>query len=356
MTNQVGDDAQFQAKVSTPKDSRACVYATEGWGIHDERWMSALRSLGYRPTSISLGRDVSDSESLRKAVESAALGGHPVLAGPLHTVTEQLASMPIALVGLSWGYDLEEMATAGADLTWLPKLGALIVDSDSNRDIAKSAGVDPARITFLPWGIDLEAFALEGPRISPLELGLLPNARIVLSLRAHEPQYRVGDIIEAFAIAQAKDTNLVLVIGHEGSLTAKLKEQVSDLDLSQSVRFIGPLPESELAPLLRGACCYVTASQVDGTSVTLLQAMACGTPVVASNTAGNQGWVTDKVTGHTFPTHDVAALAAAISSACAPNSTELIAPARALVESRADWKGNLTRLGEALDQSRTAYN
>ena len=353
MTHQAGDDAQFPEKILTFKDSQVCVYVTEGWGIHDERWMSALRSLGYRPTPISLGRDVSDSESLRQAVESAAQGGHPVLAGPLHTVTEQLASLPIALVGLSWGYDLEGMATAEADLTWLSELGALIVDSDSNREIAKSAGVDPSRITFLPWGIDLEAFTLEGPRISPLELGLLPNARIVLSLRAHEPQYRVEDIIDAFVIARAEDTSLALVIGHQGSLTTKLKEKVSDLGLSQSVRFIGTLPESELAPLLRGSCCYVTASQVDGTSVTLLQAMACGTPVVASNTAGNQGWVTDNVTGHIFPTRDVAALAAAISRACASHSLDLVAPARALVESRADWKANVIRLGEAMRWART---
>jgi glycosyltransferase involved in cell wall biosynthesis len=352
MTHQAGVDAQFPEKILGHKNSQVCVYVTEGWGIHDERWMSALRSLGYRPTPISLGGDATDLESLRKAVESAAQGGHPVLAGPLHAVTEHLAGLPVALVGLSWGYDLEDMATTGADLSWLPALGGLIVDSESNRGIAEGAGVDPTRITFLPWGIDLDAFTTDGPRASPITLGLPPNARLVLSLRAHEPQYRVGDIVEAFALAQATDPDLALVIGHHGSLTATLRERVTDLGIDPRVRFIGTLPENELAPLLRGACCYVSASQVDGTSVTLLQAMACGTPVVASNSAGNQGWVTDKETGRSFPTGDIPALAAAIAHACSSNGPDLVERARALVESRADWKGNLIRLRDALERAR----
>ena len=64
-----------------------CVYATAGWGIHDERWVSALLEVGLTPHVISLGRDVPDALELRQAVTAAAAGGLPVLAGPLPGVT-----------------------------------------------------------------------------------------------------------------------------------------------------------------------------------------------------------------------------------------------------------------------------
>ena len=75
-----------------------CVYATSGWGIHDERWVSGLLEVGLTPHVVSLGRDVPDALELRQAVLEAAAGGLPVLAGPLHTVTRPLADLPIRLV------------------------------------------------------------------------------------------------------------------------------------------------------------------------------------------------------------------------------------------------------------------
>ena len=87
--------------------SADCVYATSGWGIHDDRWIAALEAVGYRPHAMSLGRDVGDVPHLQAAVTAAAAGGPPVLAGPLHSVTRHLVNLPISLVGLSWGYDFD---------------------------------------------------------------------------------------------------------------------------------------------------------------------------------------------------------------------------------------------------------
>ena len=103
-----------------------CVYATENWGVHDERWMSALTEVGFEPVAISRGTD--DEEEFRARVEIAAFEGGgkaPVLAGPLHTVTHPLIGLDTRLVGLSWGYDIPEMS----DLSWLMHLDALIVDA-----------------------------------------------------------------------------------------------------------------------------------------------------------------------------------------------------------------------------------
>ena len=332
-----------------------CVYATAGWGIHDERWVAALLEVGLTPQVVSLGRDVPDALELRLAVEAAADGDLPVLAGPLPTVTRPLADLPIRLVGLSWGWDLADAARDGADLSWLANLGGLIVDSRANQAVAEAAGVEPGRITFLPWGVDLAAFPFHAPWIDAFRLGVPPHAHLVLSLRAHEPLYRVGDIVSAFASLERRPglhedfPDPYLIIGHSGSLTGKLKQQVRDLGVASRTRFIGSVPEHDLVPLLGRAACYVTAAEVDGTSVTLLQAMACGTPVIASATPGNLGWIEDGGTGFTFPTGDVPALATLLDRVNHRYPTEVVERARHRVERDADWHANLPRLRRALD-------
>ena len=335
-----------------------CVYATSGWGIHDERWVSALLEIGRTPHVVSLGRDATDALELRDAVrEAATVDGVlvPTLAGPLHAVTRPLCDLPIPVVGLSWGYDLSDMHDEGQDLSWLASLKGLIVDSDANRAIAEAAGVESTKVTFLPWGVDLERFPFHAPWIDAFQLGVPPHAPLVLSLRAHEPIYRVADIIRAFAMVPRRNDvhedfpDPYLIIGHSGSLTGDLKALVKELDIDQRTRFIGSVPEHELVPLLGRSSCYVTASRVDGTSVTLLQAMACGTPVVASDTPGNQGWVVDGETGYLFPTGDVEALARILIEVTARYPQAMVERARRLVEGKADWHANLVRLHTALE-------
>jgi len=334
-----------------------CVYATAGWGIHDERWVAALLELGFHPFVVSLGRDATDALELREAVLSAATVGdvsRPVLAGPLHSVTVALANLPIPIVGLSWGYDLSDLDRDGVDLSWLTRLHGLIVDSEANRAIALAAGVEAERITFMPWGVDLDSFPFHAPWIDAFELGVPPHAPLVLSLRAHEPIYRVADIIRAFADVPRRDDvhedfpDPYLIIGHTGSLTPELKALVRELEIERRTRFIGTVPEAELVPILGRASCYVTASEVDGTSVTLLQAMACGTPVIASDTPGNRGWVVEGETGHLFPVGDTGALTQCLIEVTARYPQALVDQARQLIEREADWQANLSRLARAL--------
>lgn len=326
------------------------VYATAGWGIHDERWVSGLLEVGLTPHVVSLGRDAADAIELRDLVARAAADGAPVLAGPLGTVTRNLVGLPIRLVGLSWGYDLPDLESRD----WLGALSGLIVDSAANRDLALSAGMEPERITFLPWGVDLAVFPFHAPWIDAFMLGVPPHAHLVLSLRAHEPLYRVHDVLEAFARVRRRPDahedfpDPFLIVGHSGSLTQDLRRRAAELGVADRVRFLGSVPESDLVPLLGRAACYVTAAETDGTSVTLLQAMACGTPVIASRTPGNLGWIAEGETGFTFAVGDVEGLAETIDRVIHRYPTEVVERARHLVERDADWHANLPRLRRAL--------
>lgn len=299
--------------------------------------MIALRNLGFLPTHLARDHYRSESDFL-DAVRGAAHGNIPVIAGPLD-IALSLGGVSERLVLLSWGFDLQE---ASPDLN-LSDFFAVIVDSSANEQIARQSGAK--RLVNIPWGVDLAA--LDGtPGVADLSAyGINADERVVLSLRAHEPRYRVSDILEAFA---RRPREARLVIGNSGSLTQLLQQQARELGIDAV--FLPPVDETQVPALLRSASTYVTASEVDGTSVTLLQAMACGVPIAASANAGNVQWIEDGVTGFLFPIADIDAIDAAIEKAL-KDDPSIPKAARSRVEESANWQRNIHSLRPVLAQA-----
>lgn len=317
--------------------------------MHDERWVSALRRSGFSVSTLSLGRDNMSISEVRREIQRT---GHPVIAGPLTEVTKELVGINAPLIGLSWGFDLVQADIEQDELTWLQQLSGLIVDCEHTRNIALRSGLDPSRIERIPWGIDLDLFAPRGPIVNLQNLGIRENSRIVLSLRALEPLYRVGDIVHAFAETAADISDAHLVIGNDGGLRRELELLIASLEIAHRVTFIGPKDERELPALFRAASAYVTASEVDGSSVTLLQAMGCGTPVLASDTPGNREWIEDGVTGHLFPVGGTTKLSDALTEILRHKDDEaartIAGASRATVCARANWYENSRQVASIL--------
>lgn len=316
--------------------------------MHDERWSAALQSVGFQVRTISCERDHIDAGDLPGAIDTE----HPVLAGPMDSATPALVGLKNRLVGLSWGFDLLKMHDRGEDLSWLAQLNAVIVDSTATREIALRSGLDSGSVHTIPWGVDVRLFTDDGPVADRSRWGIPSSAITLVSLRAHEPLYRVADIIAAFALLRESVPEAYLIVGNDGSLRKDLASQVDTLGIADSVTFIGPLPESELPPLLRACDLYVTASEVDGSSVTLLQAMSCGLPVVASDTPGNRGWVQEGDTGQLFTTGSPSDLARVLAeSVVGINSTDALRMtinARDRVLAQADWWRNSKALADIM--------
>ena len=312
-----------------------CIYASMTRGVHDERWVKALRGIGIDVAAISRVDFPSDS-AFEGHVASEASRVDFVIAGPLEWA-RQVAEQAGSVVLLSWGFDLQDAEAEQLDLQGFT---AVIVDSTANRQIAEEHGA--RKILLIPWGVDIDAMNRGTGAADLSPFGVARSERVVLSLRAHEELYRVADIIEAFAMT---NTDARLVIGNSGSLTSQLQDQVHSLGIDAT--FIPAVAEDEVPALLRRSSVYVTASRVDGTSVTLLQAMACGVPVVASVNSGNADWVEDGVTGFMFPVGDAAALANAIQRAL-DNGDSVKEAALAQVRERADWNRNVHQLQKFL--------
>ena len=116
--------------------------------------------------------------------------------------------------------------------------------------------------------------------------------------------------IRAFAAMQ--HPTAVLEIAGAGDYRANLERLTASLDLGRRVRFLGRIDEEEKLRLLRRAWALVFASPKEGWGITNLEAAACGTPVVASNSPGIRESVRDAETGFLVPHGDTRAMAAAM--------------------------------------------
>ena len=314
-----------------------CWYVSSSWGVHDQRWVTALQDQGFRVLIRNTNDDDNGPATARQDIESSP-AHWPVVAGPLEAVTKKLTGIRNRVIGLSWGFDLLGPQSSEVDRSWLAELDHLIVDSVQTERIAREAGLAEEAISRIPWGVDLEAFTTDGTDTpSP----------IVLSLRAHEPLYRVDDLFEAWPHVLDHHPDAVLLIGNDGSLTEEFEGTVKQRGLQPSVRFLGRTPESDLPALLRSANTYVSTSPIDGTSVTMLQAMACAIPVVMTDTENNRSWVIHQESGYLFQAGNPSDLAEQLHESLEAdqhNRRAMTAAARASVIKRADWATNTKRL------------
>jgi len=124
-------------------------------------------------------------------------------------------------------------------------------------------------------------------------------------------RYKGVDIVMR-AFARLAHPEAVLEIAGAGDYRPALESLVRSLDLGNRVKFLGFVSETEKLALLRRAWAMALASPKEGWGLTNVEAAACGTPVVASNSPGIRESVLDGQTGFLAPHGDVAALTAAM--------------------------------------------
>jgi glycosyltransferase involved in cell wall biosynthesis len=117
-------------------------------------------------------------------------------------------------------------------------------------------------------------------------------------------------VIRAFAAM--KHPTAVLEIAGAGDFRGGLERLSASLDLGARVRFLGRIDEEEKLQLLRRAWALMLASPKEGWGITNLEAAACGTPVIASNSPGIRESVRDAETGFLVPHGDTRAMATAM--------------------------------------------
>jgi teichuronic acid biosynthesis glycosyltransferase TuaC len=154
----------------------------------------------------------------------------------------------------------------------------VVAVSGALRERLIELGVPGSRVEVLRNGVDLELFAPQDRAVARRELGLDVAGRLVLSVGWLIP--RKGHDLAIRAVAAMPEVTL-LIVG-EGPEEAALKRLAEQLGSSERVRFLGSMPQERLALVYSAADVLLLASSREGLPNVALEALACGTPVVAT--------------------------------------------------------------------------
>ncbi|MDP3768677.1 MAG: glycosyltransferase, partial [Dehalococcoidia bacterium] len=157
----------------------------------------------------------------------------------------------------------------------------------------------------VPCGVNLDLFQPVAKDQARRQLGLRDDDRILLFVGRIEPLKGVDILLGAAAQVQAESDCFVLVIGGDSSARdgemAHLRDLASQLGIAERVSFLGAVDHERLPIFYSAADVCVVPSFYESFGLVALEAMACGTPVVASRVGGLAGTVRDGETGYLIP-------------------------------------------------------
>ena len=344
------------------------LFFADAQSIHTQRWVHECAARGFdcvvatrRPGEVPGAREVipvrpggdgagwllaiPEVRRIARRVAPQWVHGHYVTSYGLWAAASGLGpGVPVVLT--AWGSDLlvtpHEPGWHGAAMAALVGWSlrrAQLVTADSQDMLAevRRYGVS-ARCEEVLWGADTERFR-PGTPAAGFE---------VASLRAWEPNYNIDTLLRAWARLRAErpDATATLHLLGGGPDAAALQALAAELGLGDSVRFTGRVDDAAMVATLQRCRVSVSVPSSDATSVSLLESMACGLPVVASDLPANRQWV-EPASGLLVPPRDADALAVALQGL-------LDEPERALALGRRNRELALQRASRRLQMDRMA--
>jgi glycosyltransferase involved in cell wall biosynthesis len=181
--------------------------------------------------------------------------------------------------------------------------------------VAEDLGVSPARITVIPNGVDLDCFGCGDRNAARQELGLPVSGRLIVTV-AHLGQRKGHHETIAALASLPPDVRLVLVggpgpIGGDGD---DLRQLAQRLGVAERLILAGKQPHDRVPKYYQAADISVLASWREGCPNTVIESLACGTPVVATDVGSVRWMIDERTNGRVVPIRDAGALGSAIQS------------------------------------------
>jgi L-malate glycosyltransferase len=181
----------------------------------------------------------------------------------------------------------------------------------SARSLSEKDGFAAHRIEVIENGVDLPRYAHNlDRRTLRLSLGLDPERRYVTTVARFHPVKDHRTLLRAFATVARARTDADLLLVGDGELRHDLERLASELGIGERVRFLGV--RDDVAQLLLASDVFTLTSLSEAASITLLEAMACGLPVVVTAVGGNPEIVRDGIDGLLAPRSDAPSITTAL--------------------------------------------
>ncbi|MDT3706866.1 MAG: glycosyltransferase [Thiobacillus sp.] len=191
--------------------------------------------------------------------------------------------------------------------------------SDSLRRLAFELGAAAEKTEVVGNAVDIRIFHPVDRAAARVRLGLPEDAKVLISVGGLVERKGMHRVVDCLPGLVARHPGLHYIVvgagGPEGDMRPELEAQVARLGLAGRVRFLGALPPDELKGPLSAADVFVLATRNEGWANVLLEAMACGLPVVATDVGGNCEVICRDELGSIVPFGDAAALQQALHAA-----------------------------------------
>jgi glycosyltransferase involved in cell wall biosynthesis len=345
------------------------LYFSRDYSTHDHRFLTAISDHGHEAFFVRLEgnrRQVEDRPVPENVHQVIWKGGRepfrwaklPALvpdfkrllreikpdlvhAGPIQTCAFiAILSGFRPVLTMSWGFDLMDDVHKGriwefATRYTLKRSTFFTSDAKVTRDTAVAYGMDPNKTIVFPWGVNLERFQ---PNFQPSSL----QTFTLFCNRSWEPYYGVDVLARAFVKVAYQQENVELILLGGGSQGNAIRNILQKGDVLDRVTFGGQVSQTDLPRWYHMADLYISPSHVDGSSVSLMEALACGIPCLVSDIPGNKEWVFDGHNGWLFHDGNVNDLAEKIITAIKNRASfpRIGEMARKTAEEKADWKKN----------------
>ncbi len=351
------------------------LYLTEQYTPHDFRFLNSLaeteneifsmqlsaskfhresRKLpqGVTPLENSLSeqpfswfQSIAYRDAIRKHV--AEIKPEVVHAGPIQHVAFFAVMNEVApVLTMSWGSDLLVSADSNPINKWITSYtlshsAGLVGDCQPVKEKALAFGMQEEDIFLFPWGIDLQQFSPAANSEIREQLGW-QNQFVILSNRSWESLYGVDTVVNAFINASKHTPELRLLLLGTGSMKEQITQLIETSGVKDQVHLAGQISNDQLPDYYHASDLYISASYSDGSSVSLMEALACELPALVSDIPGNREWVTETVEGWRFTAGDVDELTRKILDTYGLRDSldSIKAAARHKAEIKADWSHN----------------
>jgi len=364
------------------------LYCSQNYCPHDHRFLTALSESEHEVFWYRLENRAFEERPLPKSIQVVAWKGqkssytwfdYPMLvcnfkrvvksinpdiihAGPIQTVALVPALGNLhPLMSMSWGFDL--LQDMHRDGIWkavtkfvLRRSSWLIADCQTVKKIAMQNGFPEEATTIFPWGVDPQLFQPDFNRKKRKEFGY-ENDFVMVHTRSWESRYGVDIALKGFLSAYRRNPSIRMIMLGGGSQENSIKQFVSDHNLQDHILFKGYQKNQNLVDYYQIADAYLSASHIDGSSVALLESMACGCPGIVSDIPSNLEWISDGIQGWTFKDGDSESLGEAILQAAddSPDRRKRGLAAREKAQQDADWNKSVSSLLNAYEQCRNEF-
>lgn len=306
--------------------------------IHSYRWVKFFSDAGHEVTWISLAPTIFES---LPGVSYHELGLAPFPFGLFRAVAHIRKILEVqqpdvmhvhsvgtyGLVALLSGFKPLVSTAWGSDVLFgrnspvkrlfikavLKRSAVITCDAQHMVDAIAGLGITGDNVHIINFGIDTQKFYRRECRDdirADFDLGQAP---VVISLRNFEPVYDIATLLRAIPSVLELHPDARFMIVGRGTLENELKALAAELGVESAVRFVGFIPNHELPDYLSTMDVYVSTSLSDaGIAASTAEAMACGVPVVITNSGENSSWIDDGETGFLVPVSDPGKLAKGI--------------------------------------------